>query len=65
MRNGDWSLAQQLLEQRRAYDPDGVPVNRALARAYDALRLPREAAKAEARAQHTLAASEARRKVDA
>jgi hypothetical protein len=65
VRNGDWSLAQQLLEQRRAHDPDGVPVNRALARAYSALRLPREAAKAEARAQHTLAASAARRRVSA
>jgi hypothetical protein len=63
IKNERWSLAQQLLEQRRANDPYGVPVNRALARVYDALELPRQAAKAQARAQRTLAAHAGRRTV--
>ncbi|MET0272372.1 MAG: tetratricopeptide repeat protein [Phenylobacterium sp.] len=45
-----WSLAQQLLEARRAHDPDGAPLNRKLARAYRALDLPRQAAQAQTRA---------------
>jgi hypothetical protein len=28
---GNWTVAQQLLEMRRTWDPDGVPLNRALA----------------------------------
>ncbi len=56
MRNGAWSIAQQLLEQRRARDRDGVPINRALAEVYAALDLPREAQVAEARARRALAA---------
>jgi len=56
LRGGEWSMAQQLLEQRRAGDRDGVPVNRALAEVYTALDLPKEAAKARARADRTLAA---------
>jgi tetratricopeptide (TPR) repeat protein len=55
MRTGGWTAAQQLLEQRRASDRDGVPVNRALAEVYGALDLPQQAAKAEARARRTLA----------
>jgi tetratricopeptide (TPR) repeat protein len=55
MKNGGWASAQQLLERRRAADRDGVPVNRALAEVYAALDLPRQAAKAEARAERTLA----------
>ncbi|PIB90516.1 tetratricopeptide repeat protein [Caulobacter sp. FWC2] len=43
------SEAQQTLELRRGFDPDGVPLNRALARVYDRLCLPAEAAKARAR----------------
>lgn len=43
------SEAQQALELRRAFDPDGVPLNRALADVYDRLGLPDEAAKARAR----------------
>lgn len=43
------SEAQQTLELRRGFDPDGVPLNRALARVYDRLGLPAEAAKARAR----------------
>ena len=65
IRNERWSLAQQLLEQRRATDRDGVPVNRALARVYDALDLPKEAAKARSRVEHTLATHATRRKLPA
>ena len=43
------SEAQQTLELRRGFDPDGVPLNRALADVYDRLGLPGEAAKARAR----------------
>jgi tetratricopeptide (TPR) repeat protein len=43
------SEAQQALELRRGFDPDGVPLNRALASVYDRLGLPAEAAKARAR----------------
>jgi tetratricopeptide (TPR) repeat protein len=43
------SEAQQALELRRGFDPDGVPLNRALAAVYDRLGLPGEAAKARAR----------------
>lgn len=43
------SEAQQALELRRGFDPDGVPLNRALAGVYDRLGLPGEAAKARAR----------------
>jgi hypothetical protein len=35
-----WSEAQQVLELRRAYEPDGVSLNRQLAAAYEALGLP-------------------------
>jgi hypothetical protein len=28
---GNWRIAEQMLEMRRTWDPDGVPVNRALA----------------------------------
>ena len=56
LRSGDLAAAQQLLEQRRMHDCDGVPVNRALAKVYAALGLPAEAAKAAARAHRTKAA---------
>jgi hypothetical protein len=46
---GRWVEVQQTLEQRRAHDPDGVPLNRALARAYEALGLPDQAAEARRR----------------
>lgn len=52
---GRMSTAQQVLEMRRTYDHDGVPVNRALARVYTAAGLPAQAAEAEARAAATLA----------
>jgi predicted Zn-dependent protease len=51
---GRWNLAQQVLEQRRAYDPDGVPLNRKLARTYQALGLPKQAAQAATRAERAL-----------
>jgi hypothetical protein len=50
---GRWVEVQQILEQRRANDPDGVPLNRALARAYGALGLPDQAAEADWRARET------------
>jgi tetratricopeptide (TPR) repeat protein len=50
IRSGRLSEAQQALELRRAFDPDGVPLNRTLAEVYDRLGLPIEAAKARARA---------------
>jgi tetratricopeptide (TPR) repeat protein len=52
---GRLSAAQQVLEMRRTYDHDGVPVNRALAQVYAATGLPAQAAAATARAQATLA----------
>ena len=53
--DGRWSDAQQALERRRAFDPDGAPLNRMLARTYDALELPIQAAEARARAEATIA----------
>lgn len=48
---GRWSLAQQALERRREFDPEGAPLNRKLARVYEALGLPRQAAEAAKRAE--------------
>jgi hypothetical protein len=53
--DGRWTDAQQALERRRAYDPDGAPLNLMLARAYAALDLPAQAAEARARAEATIA----------
>jgi len=55
MKAGRIATAQQVLEMRRSYDPDGVPVNRMLASLYAEAGLPDEAARAEARAARTLA----------
>jgi tetratricopeptide (TPR) repeat protein len=55
IRSGRLSEAQQTLELRRGFDPDGVPLNRTLADVYDRLGLPAEAAKARARVQRRLA----------
>jgi hypothetical protein len=55
IRSGRLVLAQQVLEQRRAYDPDGVPLNAALAVVYDDLGLPELAHQARVRAQLTRA----------
>lgn len=54
IRAGRVSAAQQVLEMRRTFDHDGVPVNRALGQIYDLAGLPEEAAKARARAEATL-----------
>ena len=56
IRSGRLGEAQQALELRRAFDPDGVPLNRTLAEIYERLGLPREAAKARARVERRLAA---------
>jgi hypothetical protein len=56
IRSGRLSEAQQALELRRGFDPDGVPLNRLLADVYDRLDLPAEAAKARARVERRLAA---------
>ena len=55
MRAGRVSAAQQVLEMRRSYDLDGVPVNRALVQVYDAVGLPAQARIAAARVSATLA----------
>jgi len=49
LKAGNWAIAQQLLEMRRTWDPDGVPLNRALAMVYQKLGKPQEAAQAAAR----------------
>jgi hypothetical protein len=49
LKSGARIAAQQLLEERRRFEPDGVALNRALARLYAELGLPGEAAKATAR----------------
>lgn len=49
IRAGHSSRAQQVLEMRRSYDPDGVPLNRMLAEAYEKSGLPEQAAAARAR----------------
>ncbi|MCR8825508.1 tetratricopeptide repeat protein [Pseudosulfitobacter koreensis] len=49
MENGDVARAQQVLEMRRTYDPDGVPLNRMLAEVYTRNGLPELAAQARAR----------------
>lgn len=46
---GHSSRAQQVLEMRRSYDPDGVPLNTMLAEMYDKSGLPDQADKARAR----------------
>jgi tetratricopeptide (TPR) repeat protein len=53
IRAGRASAAQQVLEMRRMYDPDGVPLNRALARVYTEAGLPMLADAAKARADRT------------
>ena len=52
---GRWGEAQQALELRRAFEPDGVPLNRALALAYHRLDLPAQAAAAERRVTDAVA----------
>lgn len=52
---GHASRAQQVLEMRRSYDPEGVPLNRMLAEAYDKSGLPEQAKAARARSRLHLA----------
>lgn len=56
IRAGRLGQAQQVLELRRGFDPDGVPLNRALGEIYQRLGLPDQAAKARARVSRRLAA---------
>ncbi|CDP51442.1 hypothetical protein [Devosia sp. DBB001] len=49
LKAGNWAIARQLLEMRRTWDPDGVPLNRALAMVYEKLGKPEEAAQAATR----------------
>jgi hypothetical protein len=55
VKSGRLCIAQQSLELRRMADPNGVPVNRALAAVYAKLGLPDLANQAHARAQRTRA----------
>jgi tetratricopeptide (TPR) repeat protein len=55
LRDGRWTVAQHLLEQRRAADPGNVPVNRSLAAVYRHLKLPVQAQQALHRAECTAA----------
>lgn len=55
MENGDVARAQQVLEMRRTYDPDGVPLNLMLAEVYARNGLPELAAQAQARTAGSLA----------
>jgi tetratricopeptide (TPR) repeat protein len=59
IRCGELGLAQQMLERRRAHEPDGVPPNRALAEVYARLGLPGEAARAASRARRPTATAQA------
>ena len=46
---GNWVTAQQLMEMRRTFDPDGLPLNRMLADVYEQLGLEAEANEARQR----------------
>lgn len=46
------ATAQQVLEMRRTFDPDGIPLNQMLAQVYDKTGLPDLAAQARRRAPH-------------
>lgn len=54
IKGGHASKAQQVLEMRRTYDPDGVPLNQTLAQIYDETGLPDLAEEARNRAKRTL-----------
>ncbi len=53
LKSGRLIAAQQMLELRRHADPDGVPVNTALADIYGKLGLPQLSDQARARAANT------------
>lgn len=48
IRAGEASAAQQVLEIRRGFDPDAIPLNRMLAQVYETLGLPAQARQARA-----------------
>ena len=48
-----FARAQQILESRRGYDPEGAPLNLVLAKVYDALGLPDQSREAASRAERT------------
>lgn len=54
LRAGRLSQAQQILELRRTFDPEGVPLNTMLAEVYDKSGLPDQAAAARSRIQPSL-----------
>lgn len=56
VKDGRASSAQQVLEMRRTYDPDGVPLNLLLGDVYDQTGLPTLAQEARNRANQTLQA---------
>ncbi len=56
VKGGRASSAQQVLEMRRTYDPDGVPLNLLLGDVYEQTGLPALASEARTRANQTLAA---------
>ena len=43
MKVGNWAIAEQMLEMRRTWDPDGVPTNKMLAKVYCKLGRPEDA----------------------
>lgn len=49
LKSGNLSIAQQMMEMRRTFDPDGVPLNRMLSETYEKLGLNEEAAEARSR----------------
>ncbi|SDR24562.1 hypothetical protein SAMN05444161_2344 [Rhizobiales bacterium GAS191] len=55
IRSGRLIAAQRMLELRRQWEPNGVPLNTALAGIYEGLGLPREAARAAERAKLAMA----------
>ena len=57
VQDGRASAAQQVLEMRRTYDPNGVPLNLLLGDVYEKSGLPDQAAVARARAATTRSAS--------
>lgn len=63
LRAGQDATAQQVLELRRGFDPDGVPVNRALAALYARAGLADLAAQAAGRADQTSSAAAATSRV--
>jgi tetratricopeptide (TPR) repeat protein len=46
MKVGNWAIAEQMLEMRRTWDPDGVPTTKMLAKVYCKLGRPEDAREA-------------------